>query len=110
MFHFFIENKLISSNQSSFKLGDYCINQLLSIAHETSESVDVKLEVRSVFLDIPKAYDKVWHDLQTKIIYHVKTNLKWNIRKFTKPFGGFFKGKKTTRSLQRKSLYMEEYQ
>ena len=33
MFHFFIENKLISSNQSGFKPGDSCINQLLSITH-----------------------------------------------------------------------------
>ena len=110
MFNFFIENKLISSNQSGFKPGDSRINQLLSITHEIYESFDVRLEVRSVFLDIPKAYDKVWHDLQTKIIYHVKTNLKWNIRKFTKPFGGFFKGKKTLRSPQMTSLYMGKYQ
>ena len=34
MFNFFIEKKLISSNQSGFKLGDSCINQLLSITHE----------------------------------------------------------------------------
>ena len=31
MFKFFIENELISSNQSGFKLGDSCINQLVSI-------------------------------------------------------------------------------
>ena len=54
MFKFFIENKFISSNQSGFKLGDSCINQLLPITHETSESFDVGLEVRSVFLDISK--------------------------------------------------------
>ena len=29
MFKFFIEKKLISSNQSGFKPGDSCINQLL---------------------------------------------------------------------------------
>ena len=97
-------------NQSGFKPSDYCINHLLSITHEIYESFDVRLEVRSVFLDISKAYDKVWHGLQTKIIYHVQTNLKWNIRKFTKPFGGFFKGKKTLRSPQMTSLYMGKYQ
>ena len=31
MFKFFIENELISSNQSGLKLGDSCINQLVSI-------------------------------------------------------------------------------
>ena len=71
MFTFFIENKLISSNQSGFKLGDSCINQLLSIIHEIYESFDVELEARSVFLDISKAFDKVWHD---GIIYKLTQN------------------------------------
>ena len=34
MFKFFIENKLISPNQSGFKPGDSCVNQLLAITHE----------------------------------------------------------------------------
>ena len=59
MFEFFIENKLISSGQSAFKPGDSCINQLLSITHETYSSFDEGLEVTSVFLDISKAFGKV---------------------------------------------------
>ena len=59
MFNYFIENKLISSNQPGFKPGDSWINQLLSITHEIYKSVDVGLEVRSVFLDISKAFDKL---------------------------------------------------
>ena len=62
MFEFFTENKLISSSQSGFKLGDSSINQLLSITHEIYSSFDEGLEVRSIFLDIAKAFDKVWHD------------------------------------------------
>ena len=62
MFESFIENKLISASQSGFKPGDSCINQLLSISHEIYSSFDEGLEVRSVFLDISKAFDKVWHD------------------------------------------------
>ena len=63
MFEFFIENKLISFSQSGFKPDDSCINQLLSITHdEIYSSLDEGLEVRSVFLDISKAFDKVWHD------------------------------------------------
>ena len=59
MFNFFIGNKLISSNQSGFKPGDFCINQLSYITHEIYESSDVRLEVRSVFLDISKTFGKV---------------------------------------------------
>ena len=62
MFSFFTENDLISQNQSGFKPGDFCINQLLSIAHEIYKSFDDGWEVRGVFLDISKAFDKVWHE------------------------------------------------
>ena len=62
MFEFFVEKKLISSSQCDFKPSDYCINQLLSITHEIYSSFDECLEVRSVLLDISKAFDKVWHD------------------------------------------------
>ena len=33
MFDFFITNHLISANQSGFKTGDSCVNQLLSITN-----------------------------------------------------------------------------
>ena len=61
MFNFFIRNHLISTNHSGFKPGDSCINQLLSITHEIYSSLDEGYEVRGVFLDISKAFDKVWH-------------------------------------------------
>ena len=62
MFRFFLENKLITPHQSGFKPGDSCMNQLLSITHEIYKSFDNGFEVKSVFLDISKAFDKVWHD------------------------------------------------
>ena len=71
MFRFFIENNLISSNQSGFKLGDYCINQLLSITHEIYKSFDDSSDVRGVFLDISEAFDKVW---LKGIIFKLKQN------------------------------------
>ena len=61
MFEFFIANNLISKNQSGFRPGDSCINQLLSITHEIYQSFDDNLEVRAIFLDISKAFDMVWH-------------------------------------------------
>ena len=58
------EEKLLNPNQSGFDLSDSCINQLLAITHEVFEAFDCNppLEVRSVFLDISKAFDKVWYE------------------------------------------------
>ena len=61
MFECFIENNLIYENQSGFRPGNSCINQLLSITHEIYQCFDDSLKVRAVFLDISKAFDKVWH-------------------------------------------------
>ena len=61
MFEFFIQNNLITPNQSGFKTGDSRINQLISITHEIYKSFDDGYEVRGIFLNISKAFDKVWH-------------------------------------------------
>ena len=54
MIKFFIENELISSNDSSF--------QLLSISHNIYKSFDCGYEVRRIILDVSKIFDKAWHD------------------------------------------------
>ena len=61
MYSFFKGNDSISSNQSGFKQRDSCINQLLSITHDIYQSLDQSYEVCGVFLDISKAFDKVWY-------------------------------------------------
>ena len=58
---FFTKSNLISHNQSGLKPGDLCINQFLSITHEIYKLFDDGLDVRGVFLDISKAFYKVWH-------------------------------------------------
>ena len=40
--------------------GDSCINQVLSITREIYSSFDDGFEVRSIFMDISKAFGKVW--------------------------------------------------
>ena len=61
MFKFFVENELISPNQSGFKPSDSCINQLLAITHEINKSFGDGFEVGGVFLDISKVFDKILH-------------------------------------------------
>ena len=60
----FKTKKLLNPNQSGFRPSDTCINQLFAITHEIFEAFDCNpsLQVRSVFLDMSKAFDKVWHN------------------------------------------------
>ena len=69
MFRFFIEK--ISSNQSGFKPGDTCVNQLVSIRQEIWKTFGEGHEVPGVFLDISTTSD------------NFQTNSKRNIREFT---------------------------
>ena len=71
LFEYFFENNLISSNQSGFKPGDSCTNQLISITREICQSFDDGFEVRGVFLNISKAFDNVCHN---GLIYKLKQN------------------------------------
>ena len=67
-----MEEDLLNPNQSGFRSSDSCINQLLAITHEIFEAFDCNppLEVRSVFLGISKAFDKVWHE---GLLYKLKS-------------------------------------
>ena len=61
LFNFLDQNDLISPAQAGFQPGDSCINQLLSITLEIYHSMDEGYEIYGVFLDISKAFNKVWH-------------------------------------------------
>ena len=60
MFNYFRQINLFTKCQSGFIPGDCCFTQLLSITHETDQSFDCS--PTGVFLDISKAFDKVWHE------------------------------------------------
>ena len=61
MFSSFFRIRLVPPKQSGFRPGQSCTNQFLSIAHEILSVFDEGHEVRGVFLDISKAFEKVWH-------------------------------------------------
>ena len=64
LFNYFQSNRLFTPSQSGFLPGDSCIAQLLSIIHDIQTAFDENptVDARGVFLDLSKAFDKVWHD------------------------------------------------
>ena len=71
IFKHFLDNTLISSNQSGFKLGDSCMNQLVEITLDCFKDFNDGLEIRDPFLDISIAFDKIWHE---GLIYKLRHN------------------------------------
>ena len=61
VFNFLHDNSIISPLQSGFIPGDSTTNQLVDIYNSISKALDDGLEVRAVFCDISKAFDRVWH-------------------------------------------------
>ena len=54
---------LLIINQSGFRANDSCINQLISITYEIYRAFNCSpsLGVRGIYLDLSKAFDKIWH-------------------------------------------------
>ena len=64
LFEYLEEHNLLSAHQSGFRANDSCVNQLLSIVHDIYTAFDAypTLESRGVFLNMSKAFDKLWHE------------------------------------------------
>ena len=61
LFHHLRDNNLLSSLQSGFLPGDSTVNQLTYLYNTFCQALDSGKEVRAVFCDISKAFDRVWH-------------------------------------------------
>ena len=61
MYNHLISNNLITKNQSGFRPNDSVTTQLIYLVHTIHSSLDINLDVRYIFLDMSKAFDKVWH-------------------------------------------------
>ena len=57
------KNNLFNNNQSGFRPNGSCIHQLIAITHNIFSAFDANssLEICGVFLDLSKAFDRVWH-------------------------------------------------
>ena len=61
IFKYFKDHEIITCLQSGFVPGDSTVNQLVDIYNTFCKALDDGLEVRAVFCDISKAFDRVWH-------------------------------------------------
>ena len=80
VYNHLIENDILTQNQSGFTRGDSAVNQLVNISNDFGKALDNGKEIRVVFCDISKAFDRVWHK---GLIYKLKKSgisgnlLKW---------------------------------
>ena len=70
---FLNKSNLFNNNQSGYRSNVSDIHQLIAITYNISSALDVNpsLEGLGVFLDLSKAFDKVW---QNCLLYELKSN------------------------------------
>ena len=61
LFNHLCDNNLLSPFQSGFIPGDSTVNQLTFLYNTFCQALDSGEEVRAVFCNISKAFDRVWH-------------------------------------------------
>ena len=61
VYNYLQSKSIISQLQSGFQPKDSTINQLLDVSNQFGKALDEGKEIRVVFCDISKAFDRVWH-------------------------------------------------
>ena len=89
IYEFLNKNKIFNNKQSGFRSNDSCIHQLIAITHNifSAFNANPSLEVCGVFLDLSKAFHRVWHCLRDCLLYKIKSNgIDGNLLKLIKLF------------------------
>lgn len=61
IYNYCVINRLFNERNSGFKHGDSTVYQLTNIVHRLYKNMDDECETCMVFLDVSKAFDKVYH-------------------------------------------------
>ena len=80
LFEYLEKNNLLNPHQSGFHSNNSCVHQLLSITFENYKSFDANPspEVRGIFLDISKVFDRVCHE---GLLFKLKLLVFWSFWK-----------------------------
>jgi len=62
LYNFLLETGFLNPLEPGFRPGDSTVNQFVYLVHRIYEAFEQGKEVRMVYLDISKAFDKVWHE------------------------------------------------
>jgi hypothetical protein len=62
LYNHFHDNSILTPFQSGFIPGDSTVNQLTFLYNSFCKALDQGKEVRVIFCDISKAFDRVWHN------------------------------------------------
>ena len=61
LYNYLQENEILTQFQSGFRPKDSTVNQLLEIYQTIIENLDKGKDIKFIFCDVSKAFDKVWH-------------------------------------------------
>jgi hypothetical protein len=67
--NYLLEHHIITEHQSGFQPKDSTVNQLVYIYNTIISNLDIDKDIRFIFCDISKAFDRVWH---TGLLYKLR--------------------------------------
>jgi hypothetical protein len=67
--NYVLEHHIITEHQSGFQPKDSTVNQLVYIYNTIISNLDIGKDIRFIFCDISKSFDRVWH---TGLLYKLR--------------------------------------
>ena len=105
LYEYLTENRLLTDKNSGFKKNDSTTNQLLKIVHQIYQDINEGKDTCMVFLDVSKAFDKVWH--KGLIFKLQKMGIRGNLLKWLKDYISGRHQKVVLNGVESKVCYLE---